>query len=302
MVEGQYALNWERWQRFLRAAEDLGFKFVFRSDHFTDASGPLQDSLECWVSLTYAATATQRIEFGPMVSPVTFRHPAMLARMAAAVDDLSGGRLVFGMGAGWQEREHHMFGVPFYDVPTRHAMLEEALEITERLLRNDTPSSFTGKYFSLDEALMLPRPQRRTPILIGGNGPTKTLPLAARFADEWNGVFLSPETYRERSALLDRLCADRGRAPTSIKRSLMTQVGYMRDDSELKRLLDEEQSSLDVLRRDNRIIVGAPQQVVEQLRAYEAAGVQRIMLQWLVVSDIARLEHMAEHVLPHFHQ
>lgn len=301
MVEGQHALNWERWQRFLRAAEDLGFAFVFRSDHFTDAGGPLQDSLECWTSLTYAATATRRIEFGSMVSPVTFRHPAMLARMAAAVDDLSGGRLVFGMGAGWQEREHHMFGVPFYDVPTRHAMLEEALEITERLLRSDTPTSFKGKYFSLDEALMLPRPQRRTPILIGGNGPAKTLPLAARFADEWNAVFVSPDLYRERSALLDRLATERGRDPRSIKRSLMTQIGYMRDESELQRLLNEEQTTLDVLRRDNRIIVGAPSQVIEQLRAYEAAGVQRIMLQWLVVTDIARLEHMAEHVLPHFH-
>src|SRR5574341_1760325 len=112
MIEGQDGLNWSRWQRILQAAEDLGFQCVFRSDHFTNASPPDKDALELWVSLTYAAGHTQRIEFGSLVCPVTFRHPAMTVRMAAAVDDLSGGRLVLGLGVGGQEREHTKFGAP----------------------------------------------------------------------------------------------------------------------------------------------------------------------------------------------
>src|SRR5881296_3523725 len=111
MIEGQDGLTWQRWQRLLRAAEDNGFGYVFRSDHFTNAGPPDKDSLECWTSLTYAASHTERIGFGQLVSPVTFRHPAMLARQAAAVDDLSGGRLTFGLGIGWQDREHHNFGI-----------------------------------------------------------------------------------------------------------------------------------------------------------------------------------------------
>src|SRR5215468_9516603 len=123
MVEGQLGLTWDRWRRLLEAAEALGYQCVFRSDHFLEPQPPDMESLEAWTSLTYAAASTSRIEFGTLVSPVTFRHPAMLVRQAAAIDDLSSGRLVFGMGAGWQEREHHNFGVPFYDRKTRHEML-----------------------------------------------------------------------------------------------------------------------------------------------------------------------------------
>ena len=121
MIEGQDGLNWPRWQRILQTAEDCGYQCVFRSDHFTNAAGPDKDSLEVWISLAYAASHTQRIEFGPLVTPVTFRHPAMNLRYATAVDDLSGGRLVYGLGAGWQGREHQKFGVPFHDFSTRFA-------------------------------------------------------------------------------------------------------------------------------------------------------------------------------------
>ncbi len=121
MLEGQDGLNWERWGRILQAAEDFGYQCVFRSDHFTNSEPPDKDSLELWVSLTYAAISTRRIEFGSCVSPVTFRHPAMTVRMAAAVDDLSDGRLVLGLGAGWQDREHHNFGVPF--MTALHALI-----------------------------------------------------------------------------------------------------------------------------------------------------------------------------------
>src|SRR5262249_41403068 len=113
MLEGQAGLNWKRWEHILKAAEEYGYQCVFRSDHFT-IDPPDEDSLETYVSLTYAASHTRRIEFGPLVSPTTFRHPTMTVRMAAAIDDLSEGRMILGLGAGWHEREHTQFGIPFY--------------------------------------------------------------------------------------------------------------------------------------------------------------------------------------------
>lgn len=285
MLEGQNGLTWERWQRLLRVAEDLGYQCMFRSDHFT-ISPPYIESLETWVSLTYAASHTQRIEFGPLVSPVTFRHPSVLVRMAAAVDDLSGGRLVLGMGAGWNEREHKQFGIPFYDKQTRLAMLENALEVTTRLLNSDTPVSYQGKHFSLDDAILLPRPQRPggPPILIGGNGPKVTLPLVAQFADEWNGVFISPDDYRWRNQRLTELLEEQGRDPSSVKRSLMTEVIIGGDERPADR------------------IYGSPSEIVDKIGQYVDAGVQRFMLQWLDLDDMDGIETLARDVLPHFHQ
>ncbi|MER3485833.1 MAG: LLM class F420-dependent oxidoreductase, partial [Chloroflexota bacterium] len=158
MIEGQDGLNWPRWQRLAKAAENLGFAGLFRSDHFTNASGPHKDALELWASLTWLASHTRRIEFGPLVSPVSFRHPVITAWTAAAVDDLSGGRLRLGLGAGWQEREHRAHGFDLLDLDGRFRRLEEALEVVTRLLRSDTPVSFAGAFYRLEDALLLPRP------------------------------------------------------------------------------------------------------------------------------------------------
>lgn len=304
MIEGQDGLNWGRWQRILQAAEDFGYQCVFRSDHFTNPNPPDKDSLELWVSLTYAASHTRRIEFGSLVAPTTFRHPSITVRMAAAVDDLSGGRLVLGLGAGWQEREHHNFGIPFYDRKTRLDMLADALEVTTRLLASASPVSYEGKHFSLDDAILLPRPQRRTPILIGGNGPRRTLPLAAKYADEWNGVFISMNTYRERSQRLDDLLRQNGRDPGSVKRSLMTQIVFGKDDTGLDarlRARGHDRSKLNEL-TGRGLIVGTPSAVVDQIGRFVEAGVQRFMLQWLDLDDIESLERIARDVLPHFHR
>lgn len=300
MIEGQDGLNWPRWVRLLKAAEDFGYQCLFRSDHFTNASAPDKDSLELWVSLVYAADHTQRIEFGPLVTPITFRHPAITARMAAAVDDLSGGRLVLGMGAGWQEREHYKFGVPFYDFPTRYARLTEGLEVVTRLLTSDAPVTFQGQYYTLDEAVLLPRPQRPggPPILIGGNGPERTLPLVARYAAEWNAVFIRLETYQERRRQLDDLLDRQGRAPGSVKRSLMTQLIFGRDDADLRRKLGDRDADELVARG---LIVGTAGAVIEQLGRFAEAGVERFTLQWLDQDNIADLELIARDVLPHFH-
>src|SRR4051812_33534476 len=117
MIEGQDGLNWTRWQRLVRAAEDWGFAGIYRSDHFSNKEGAHKDSLELWTSLTWAAANSERIEFGPLVSPISFRNPVVTAWTAAAVDDLSGGRLQLGLGAGWQDREHRSYGFDLLDVP-----------------------------------------------------------------------------------------------------------------------------------------------------------------------------------------
>ena len=302
MIEGSRGLNWPRWQRLLQTAEDCGFQSVFRSDHFTNPAGEKdQDSLELWMSLAYAASHTQSIEFGSLVAPVTFRHPSMQARYAAAVDDLSGGRLVLGMGAGWQEREHKRFGIPYYDFPTRYQMLEESLQMTRLLLRSDSPFDFKGKYFQLQEAILLPRPSRPggPPILIGGNGPRRTLPLVAKYADEWNADALDVHTYRARRATLDELLRAEGRALDDIKYSLMTSVFYRPTQAQLDAFLHESGVSGEA-REAGKIIVGMGAEVVDQLAARFEAGVDRVMLRWLELDDLENLALLARDVLPQF--
>jgi alkanesulfonate monooxygenase SsuD/methylene tetrahydromethanopterin reductase-like flavin-dependent oxidoreductase (luciferase family) len=227
-----------------------------------------------------------------------------------ALDDLSGGRMILGVGAGWQEREHAMFGYDLGDVPTRLARLEEGLEVVMRLIRSDEPVSFTGRFYQLREARLLPRPQRRPPILLGGNGPKRTLPLVARYADIWNGVMISAELYAERSALLDELLRAEGRQPQDIQRTLMTPVLCWRNAQELEDRVQHLRREfarfaelptatvLDRLRGDNAGILGTPEQVVERLQQYASAGVEEVMMQWLSLDDIEGMAILAESVLP----
>src|SRR5437763_1549604 len=239
MIEGQNGLTWPRWKQVVKEVEDLGFAGLFRSDHFKHAQPPDDESLELIVSLTYLADHTRRIHFGSLVVPVSLRDPALLARQAAALDDLSGGRMILAVGAGWQEREHHLFGHPLGDIPTRMARLEEGLEVITRLLHSDEPVTYEGRFFHLRGAILLPRPQRPggPPILIGGNGPKRTLPLVARYANIWNAVFLSPAAFHEHSAILDELLRAAGRRPSEVQRTMMTSLYFGRDMDELDRRL-----------------------------------------------------------------
>jgi len=158
MIEGQNGLTWPRWQKLVLLVEELGFAGLYRSDHFTNADPPDLESLECWISLTWLAANTSKIEFGPLVTPFSFRHPTFTARMAAALDDLSGGRLTLGMGAGWQAREHQLFGFDLLDMKARFSRFEEGLECVSRLLRSQEPTTFEGRLFHLDQATVLPHP------------------------------------------------------------------------------------------------------------------------------------------------
>lgn len=298
MLEGQNGLTWPRWQRLALAVEALGFAGLYRSDHYTNANPPDIESLELWVSLTWLASHTSRIEFGPLVSPVSFRQPTMTARMASAVDDLSGGRLVLGLGAGWQEREHTHYGWDLLDVTGRFDRFSEGLDIITHLLNQEEPLDYAGQYYRLKEAVLLPRPQRPSgpPILIGGNGPKLTLPRVAQYATEWNAVYIGPDRFRELNSQLDEMLKSRGREPHAVRRSLMTRV-EIGDETTLQSKFAHSQHSLDEI-RNRGVVMGTPEEIVVQLHRLAEAGVQRVMLQWLDLDDLAGLETLAQHVLP----
>ncbi len=310
-IEGQDGLTWPRWKMLIAEVEALGFAGLYRSDHFTNGRPPDKAALETIVSLTYLAGNTQRVHFGPLVAPLSFRHPALLARQAAALDDLSGGRMILGVGAGWQEREHQLFGLDLGDIPTRMARLEEGLEVITRLLKSDEPVTFEGRFFQLRGATLLPRPQRPggPSILLGGNGVKRTLPLVARYADIWNVLSLTPEGFCERSAMLDTLLKAAGREPAEVRRTMMLAVFFGRDMDEVDRRLswrhDRSEFAnkpldevIEAMRAEGWALVGTPSMIIEQIKSYAGAGVEELMLQWFEMDDIDGLRAFAKSVLP----
>ena len=297
MIEGQQGLSWPRWQRLVRSVEELGFDGLYRSDHFADPQGPYEDALELWVSFAWLAANTQRIAFGPMVSPVSFRDPNITAWQASGVDALAGGRLRLGLGAGWNEREHNAFGYELLDIPARFARFEEGLQVITRLLQSDGPVSFDGEYYQLRDAQIAPRSPRQMgpPIVIGGNGPKRTMPLAAKYADEWNSTSMPLDQYRERTKLLDELLEQEGRKPGDVKRTVMRGGVIGRDDAEVTAKLDGRDKQA-MLERGS--VVGTAPEAVEILQQFAEAGIQGVMLQWLDMDDISGLEYIAAEVLP----
>lgn len=299
MLEGQNGLNWQSWKKWVGLVEELGFYGLYRSDHFTNQNPPDKDSLELWVSLTYLASHTSRIKFGPLVTPLSFRHPAHLARMASAVDDLSGGRLKLGLGAGWQVREHENYGFDLLPVKERFDRFEEGLSIIKRFFNTNVPFSYEGHYYKMKDVELLPRPQRRNgpEILIGGNGPKKTLPLVAKYANEWNAVYINRNDYEEINKRLNKLLNDSGKDPNSIRRSIMTNLSYGKTQEDvLKKLNGKDANPL----IDRGLIVGTTTDVINQLNALKQTGLDEVMLQWLDLDDTEALEHFAKHVLPEF--
>jgi F420-dependent oxidoreductase-like protein len=297
MIEGQDGLDWATWQRLARTVEDCGYAGLYRSDHFTNPTGPVLDALELWTSLTWLADNTSRVEFGPLVSPVSFRHPVITTWQASAVDSLAGGRLQLGIGAGWQEREHEIHGFELLETDRRFARFEEGLEVITLLLQSDGPVSFDGEFYRLQDAVLMPRSPRPggPPIVIGGNGPRRTLPLAARYADEWNAVLITPERFAELSARLDETLREIGRPPQQVRRTLMTRAVFGRTNSDVERKLAGQ--SADELRASG-VVIGTGSEVAEQLARLDEAGVERVMLQWLEAEDVDGLEAMAGSVLP----
>ena len=307
MLEGQEGLTWERWFAIADRVESLGLDSLSRSDHFFSLMGhPERPALECWTSLTALAQRTQRIRFGPLVSPMTFRHPAMLARMATAVDLLSNGRLVVGLGAGWNDAEHEAFGIALPPLKERFDRLEEGIAVIKALWSGG-PVDLEGRYYPLRRAAAYPRPQQRPapPVLIGGDGEIRLLRIVAKDADEWNSHAPGPEVYKVKRAKLEEHCRAVGRDPHQIHRSWMGGVLIGRDATEVAEKGRWMQSFLpalsgvpsdaapDQLRRRSWI-VGTPDQVALQLQAWSALGIERVMFQWYNLDDLDGLGLLAK--------
>jgi alkanesulfonate monooxygenase SsuD/methylene tetrahydromethanopterin reductase-like flavin-dependent oxidoreductase (luciferase family) len=310
MIEGQQGVTWHDWCALADAAERLRFEGLFRSDHYFSARGVSGvGATDAWTVLGALAERTATLRLGTLVSPVTFRPPAVLAKAALTVDLISGGRAEVGMGAGWWEAEHTRFGLPFYDVATRWELLEEQVPIVDALLRDET-FSFEGRHYRLDGADPAPpavqRP--RPPLILGGTTVGARMQrLIGRYADEFNTVGGTPEDVAARFVRARRGVAEAGRDPEGLTTSLMTWMFIGRTQDEyLERLrrahsLDPSAGPFDAYRGDIEAdcIVGTPARAVERLRTYADAGVQRIFLNHELYDDIEMLDLVASDVLPH---
>jgi alkanesulfonate monooxygenase SsuD/methylene tetrahydromethanopterin reductase-like flavin-dependent oxidoreductase (luciferase family) len=297
-VEGQRGLTWDKWKAFAPAVEDFGFSGLYRSDHFVDADPPDLPSLELWVSLTWLADHTRKIQIGSLVTPFSFRHPVHTARMAKDLDDLSGGRFVLGVGAGWEGavREHTMFGFDLLPVKERFIRFEEGLEIVSRLLKENQPVTFTGRFYHLQEARLLPFPKRLggPPIMVGGNGSTRLLSLAAKYADEWNAIHRTPIEFAKLNNRLNMLLDKIQRPRQSIKRSQMMGLMFGESQPDLVHLLGDRQASE---MWEKGVLVGCASQIVDQLNQLAEAGVVQVILQWSDLENLRKLESFSHQVL-----
>jgi alkanesulfonate monooxygenase SsuD/methylene tetrahydromethanopterin reductase-like flavin-dependent oxidoreductase (luciferase family) len=268
-------------------------------------------TIDAWTALTYLADHSERLRFGPLVSPLSFRDPVNLARQAMDLDDLGGGRFVLGVGTGWNEREHATFGWPLGDAKTRTDRLAEGLAVITQLCRADAPVTYQGQFYHLHEATLLPHAPRPggPAILLGSSGKPRTLSLAGRYADVVNTPRRSPEQLTEIYQQLDEHLAARGREPASVKRTVVSTLFVARDEDEMERRTRFHRTYLDPdhltpqefvgTRRARGVFIGTPQEVVDQLRAYAEVGVEEVMVDLLDLEDLEVMELIAKEVLPH---
>jgi alkanesulfonate monooxygenase SsuD/methylene tetrahydromethanopterin reductase-like flavin-dependent oxidoreductase (luciferase family) len=285
MVEGQDGVSWEQWLALAEACEAHGIEAMFRSDHyFSQAAPDERTATDAWTLLGALAARTARLRLGTLVSPVTFRHPAVVAKAAATVDHVSGGRVEVGMGAGWMELEHERSGFAFPPLDERLRMLREHVDAADRLLRADP--------------LCVQRP--RPPLILGGSAQRGTAEPAARFAEEYNTYGVDPEEAARRRRRLDEACERAGRDPRTLRFSVMTAFCFDLDHA--RRLVqryppwgsaDEVYGELTARR-----VAGSPDELAEGLREFEAAGVDRVMLQHVIHEDLDAVAAIGRELVP----
>ncbi|CDO23332.1 luciferase family protein [Mycolicibacterium mageritense DSM 44476 = CIP 104973] len=300
-VEPQQGATYSDQLAVARAAEDLGYSAFFRSDHYLAMSGDgLPGPTDSWVTLAGIARETSTVRLGTMVTSATFRHPGPLAISVAQVDEMSGGRVELGIGAGWFEAEHQAYAIPFPPLGERFDRLTEQLRILTGLWSTPVGQTFdfTGKHYTVVDSPALPKPaQANLPIIIGGGGPKRTPALAAEFAAEFNIPFVPIDTLKTQFERVAAAVADAGRPADSLTYSAAFVLCVGRDDAEIAKRAAAINREVDEL-RSNSPLVGTPAEVVDKLGPFVEAGVQRAYLQLLDMSDLDHLELFASEVIP----
>ena len=301
-TEPQQGASYDTLLLVARAAEDCGFDAFFRSDHYLkmgDISG-LPGPTDAWITLAGLARETTRLRLGTLVTPATFRLPGPLAIGVAQADQMSGGRVEFGLGAGWFAAEHRAYGIPFPGERERHQRMVEQLHIIKGLWETPEGSSFsfTGQYYMLENSPGLPKPAQRPrpPIIVGGTGLRRTPRVAATYADEFNISFLKVQETSTRVEAGRAACAELGRDPGSLVYSVALTTCCGRDEAELTRRAAAIGEDLAELRSGG--LAGTPAEIVDRMGEYSQVGVSRLYLQILDLHDLAHLELIASEVLP----
>jgi len=297
-VEPQQGATYGDQLAVARAAEALGYSAFFRSDHFVAMSGDgLPGPTDSWVTLGGIARETSTIRLGTMVTSATFRYPGPLAISVAQVDEMSGGRVELGLGAGWFESEHKAYAIPFPPLGERFDRLSEQLDIITGLWTTPIGETFDyfGTHYSIVDSPALPKPVQTPlpPIVIGGSGAKRTPALTAKFASEFNMPFASLDELKTQYGRVAAALADAGRAADSLTYSAAFVVCAGRDESEIARRAAAIGREVDEL-RSNSPLVGTPGEIVDRLTPFADAGVQRVYLQVLDMSDLDHLELFAE--------
>ncbi|MFJ5059243.1 LLM class F420-dependent oxidoreductase [Streptomyces nigra] len=296
-TEPQQGATYETLLTVAKATEDLGFDAFFRSDHYLkmgDVDG-LPGPTDAWITLAGLARETRRIRLGTLMTAATFRLPGVLAIQVAQVDQMSGGRVELGLGAGWFEDEHKAYGIPF--PKEKFGRLEEQLAIVTGLWETKVGETFDfqGKYYTLSDSPALPKPaQDRIPVLIGGHGATRTPRLAGRYADEFNMPFASVEDSERQFGRVRDAVREAGRRPEDLVYSNALVVCVGRDDQEVARRAAAIGREVDELKENG--LAGSPAEVVEKIGRYQEAGSQRIYLQVLDLHDLDHLELISAEV------
>ncbi|MEP6665129.1 MAG: LLM class F420-dependent oxidoreductase [Nocardioidaceae bacterium] len=300
-TEPQEGATYDDLLRVATATEDLGFDAFFRSDHFLgmDTDG-LPGPTESWATLAGLARETSRIRLGTLVTSATFRLPGPLAITVAQVDQMSAGRVEFGLGAGWYADEHAAYGIPFPDTRERFDRLEETLAVVTGLWRTPPGETFTydGAFYQLTDSPALPKPVQPggPPVILGGAGKKRTPELAARYAAEFNMPFSDVEDTQVQFARVRAACEAAGREPASLIWSNALVLCCGANDAELARRADAIGYDLDELRTGG--LAGTPDEIVDRIGQYAAVGSQRFYLQTLDLSDLEHLELVATKVMP----
>ncbi len=300
-TEPQQGASYDQLLRLARATEDLGFGAFFRSDHYLSMGGDgLPGPTDAWTTLAGLARETSTIRLGTLMSSATFRFPGPLAIQVAQVDQMSGGRVELGIGAGWFEAEHAAYGIPFPDTPGRFDRLEEQLAVITGLWSTPEGELFShdGEHYSLTDSPALPKPAQkpRPPVIVGGVGKRRTPSLAARHADEFNLPFVSQEVTSAQFGRVRKACEDVGRDPDELVYSNALVLCCAETEDDLRRRAAAIGKDVDDLRQNQ--LGGTPAELVDKIGRFAELGAQRMYLQTLDVDDLEHIELVAAEVMP----